>query len=297
MRIIGYIPNELWIDEYKGIENILNSKIEALVTDKELAYKASRRYHRVYLVESNIFEPNMMKEMLRKHGFLLDIDIFLSPCTNIGRAVAGIYTGMKTVPSISDVIGLEKRDETLLVKRMVYGGTGVAILRVKPPCVLCVSQGFFRSVEETKGEIVELGSIDSNIEIEFERKKLVGRDPTEADIVIVAGRGIKNKEDLKLIEELAELLDGAWSATRPLAADYGWVDSWIGISGLIVSPKFYIGIGVSGQPHHLMGARNSKYILAINKDPNAPIFEEVDIGIVGDLYKILPKLIDKLKKM
>ena len=101
-----------------------------------------------------------------------------------------------------------------------------------------------------------------------------------------------------MAEELAEVLNGAVGASRPIVADYGWLpeDAWIGISGKKIRPKLYLAIGISGAPQHITAAMDSKLIIAINNDKNAPIFQYSDYGIVGDLYKILPILIGRLKE-
>ena len=129
------------------------------------------------------------------------------------------------------------------------------------------------------------------------KKKEIGVKLEEAEVVVVAGRGVKKKEDLAMLEELAKLLGGVVGCTRPLAADLKWFPIWVGMSGVTIKPKLYIGVGVSGQVQHVAGIRDSKVIVAINIDPNAPIFEHVDYGIVGDLYKVVPKLIEELKKV
>ena len=120
----------------------------------------------------------------------------------------------------------------------------------------------------------------------------------EADIIVSAGRGLKKKEDLKLIASLAKVLGGAVGCSRSVAADLKWLpeEHWVGLSGHKVKPKLYIAIGISGQVQHIAGIRDSKTIIAINNDPNAPIFKACDYGIVGDLYEIVPALTKAIKK-
>jgi electron transfer flavoprotein alpha subunit len=117
-----------------------------------------------------------------------------------------------------------------------------------------------------------------------------------ADVLIVAGRGVKTEEDLKMIRELADLLDGEIACTRPMI-ESGWFDAkkQIGLSGRTVRPKLIITCGVSGAVQFTAGMNNSECIFAINKDERAPIFKVAHYGIVGDLYDILPALIEKLK--
>ena len=119
----------------------------------------------------------------------------------------------------------------------------------------------------------------------------------EADIIISGGRGVGSKENFKLLEDLANLLNGAVGASRT-AVESGWMprSSQVGQSGKTVSPKIYIACGISGTTQHLIGMNRSKVIIAINKDPNAPIFEVANYGIVGDLKIILPLLTEALSK-
>ena len=120
----------------------------------------------------------------------------------------------------------------------------------------------------------------------------------EADIIVSVGRGLKKKEDLVLVELLAKALGGVVGCSRAVAADLKWLpeEHWVGLSGHKVKPKLYIAIGISGQVQHIAGIRDAKTIIAINNDPNAPIFKACDYGIVGDLYEVVPKLTEILKK-
>ncbi len=119
-----------------------------------------------------------------------------------------------------------------------------------------------------------------------------------AKIVVGAGRGIKKKEDLKLVHDLAAALGGAVGCSRPIAADLKWLgeEHWIGLSGNEIKPRLYVACGISGQIQHMTGCRGSKTIVAINTDEDAPIFENADYGIVGDVYEVLPKLTEVIRK-
>ncbi len=122
-------------------------------------------------------------------------------------------------------------------------------------------------------------------------------DLTAADIIVSVGRGIKEKDNIHLVEELAAAMGAELAASRPIC-DNGWLpmERQVGSSGQTVSPKVYMAIGISGAIQHLVGMKGSKTIVAINKDPNAPIFEVADYGICGDLFEVVPALIEEVKK-
>jgi electron transfer flavoprotein alpha subunit len=123
-------------------------------------------------------------------------------------------------------------------------------------------------------------------------------DLTSADIIVSIGRGIKEKENIPIVEELAKALGAELAASRPIC-DNGWLpmERQVGSSGQTVAPKMYLAVGISGAIQHLVGMKGSKAIVAINKDANAPIFEVADIGVVGDLFEIVPALIEEIRKL
>ncbi len=122
-------------------------------------------------------------------------------------------------------------------------------------------------------------------------------DLTEADLIVAGGRGLKTAENFKLLEELADVMGATVGATRSVV-DAKWRDQsdQVGKSGKTVSPKLYLGAGISGAIHHIMGMDTSKVVLAINTDPNAIFFNYADYGIVGDLFEVLPAMTEELKK-
>ncbi len=122
-------------------------------------------------------------------------------------------------------------------------------------------------------------------------------DLTAADIIVSVGRGIKEKDNIPIVEELAKALGAELAASRPIC-DNGWLpmERQVGSSGQTVSPKMYLAVGISGAIQHLVGMKGAKTIVAINKDANAPIFEVADYGIVGDLFEVVPALVEEVKK-
>src|SRR5581483_10038089 len=123
-------------------------------------------------------------------------------------------------------------------------------------------------------------------------------DLTAADIIVSVGRGIREKDNIAIVEKLAEALGAELAASRPIC-DNGWLpmERQVGSSGQTVSPKAYVAVGISGAIQHLVGMKSAKTIVAINKDPDAPIFEVADYGIVGDLFEVVPALTEAVKKI
>ena len=144
---------------------------------------------------------------------------------------------------------------------------------------------------------VQIGDVRMVPEAPFQEAKQAV-DLTKAEVIIAVGRGIKSKDNLALAEKLAEVLGGDLAASRPIC-DAEWlpIDRQIGSSGQTVAPKLYIALGISGAIQHLVGMKNSGTIVAINKDPEAPIFDIADYGIAGDLFEAVPVLTEEIKKI
>jgi electron transfer flavoprotein alpha subunit len=158
-----------------------------------------------------------------------------------------------------------------------------------------------------KGTIVEsaLGGLSQELLtgyasnfLGYEEAPTTGIDITKADIIVAIGRGIKEQKNLPIVEELAKTIGGELACTRPVI-DAGWLpkDRQVGSSGKTVKPKLYIALGISGAFQHISGMKQAQTIVAVNKDPNAPIFSVAHYGIVGDLLKIVPTLSEKIKEI
>ncbi len=172
------------------------------------------------------------------------------------------------------------------------------------PVFATFQTGAYRPDQATKGSgapvellAVEVGEVRMVPEAPFQEAKQAV-DLTKADIIVAVGRGIKSKDNLGLAEKLAEVLGGDLAASRPIC-DAEWlpIDRQIGSSGQTVAPKLYVALGISGAIQHLVGMKNSGTIVAINKDPEAPIFDIADYGIVGDLFEAVPVLTEEIRKI
>lgn len=204
-----------------------------------------------------------------------------------------------------ELTNLRLENGRLTGERVYFSGRSLATEQlVKDPQIATVAA---RLVDPPTPDPARAGVVEQvSLRLSAARAKLVKREKKEsggvhledADVVVSAGRGIKKKEDLKLAEDLARAIGGQVGCTRPIAADLKWLSDahWIGLSGHEVKPKAYIGLGVSGQIQHVAGMRGSKLIIAINKDEEAPLVKISDYAIVDDLYKVVPALINEVKK-
>ena len=232
-------------------------------------------------------------------------EIVLIGSTKRGRELAPRVATRLKVGCASDCTNLviDEKGE-LIAERPAVAAMVIAeeVFRTKPKIATVPPRTFEKlQRDETRvGDVVEIkvevGKVEKRI-IEVREKERKGLKIEDAELIASAGRGFKKKEDLKLIEELAEAMGGVVGCSRPIAADLKWLpeDHWVGLSGHKVKPKLYIATGISGQVQHLAGMRNSKIIAAINRDKDAPIFKVADYGVVGDLYKMLPALISYIK--
>jgi electron transfer flavoprotein alpha subunit len=236
-------------------------------------------------------------------------EIILAGATYAGRAfipqvAAALKTGL-TADCTAFAIDPEKR--LLLQTRPAFGGNIMATI-ITPrtyPQMATARPGVFKRLANpyaANGQIVhvELTSLAEGGPCAFVRtvEEIKERLPlAEAEVIVAGGRGLKEARHFRMLEELADLLGGAVGATRA-AVDAGWIPyaHQIGQTGKTVAPKLYIAVGISGAIQHLAGIQSSDFILAINKDPDAPIFQVADIGLVGDLFEIIPALITEIRR-
>ncbi|MGA1821469.1 MAG: electron transfer flavoprotein subunit alpha/FixB family protein [Thermoplasmatota archaeon] len=232
-------------------------------------------------------------------------DLVLIASTKNGKELAPRLAARLEAGCSTDCSNIYMDGGDVITERVVYSGNAVAVQKFESkPAIATIPGKVFDPLPKDEGRIGEVLKLDSSPGeyaskiLEVQKMISEGVNVEDAEIIVSCGRGFKNSGDIKLIEELADTLHGTTlGCSRPIAADLKWLseDHWIGLSGHKVKPKLYIACGISGQIQHVAGMRDSGIIVAINKDPDAPIFEVADYGIAGDLYEVVPALTEALR--
>ncbi len=261
-----------------------------VVKDTKLENFNSVAYQRVLAQLISKHKPSLV--MIGHTGFGVDLAPSLATHLNL--------------PLATDCIDLDFEGKKLVVVRQVYGGkvNVKAWLRDSDSYVVTIRPATFeaKEIEPLGGEIAEIESplaaaIENKRFVEYVQPPAGEVDITSADVIVGVGRGIKDEENMQMVEELASKLGGVLGCSRPIV-DKEWLpkDRQVGTSGKTVKPKLYIAVGVSGAFQHVTGMKNSDLIIAVNKDPKAPIFRVADYGVVDDLFKVLPALKAKIEE-
>jgi len=272
---------------------------------------AAKKVAKVYAIESAKLEPYTpdgfaatLKTFVQTH----QPKLVLMPHTYQVRDFAPKLAASLDRALVCDAIGFKYEAGRLLFTRPVFQGKFVADVSFhgEAPYFATFQAGAYRGdkvekgataapVETVSAEIAD-GVIRNKPEAPFKEAKQA-IDLTQAEIIVSVGRGIKEQKNIELAEQLAAALGGEIAASRPIC-DSGWLpmDRQVGSSGQTVSPKLYLALGISGAIQHVVGMKGSRSIIAINKDSEAPIFEIADIAVVGNLFDIVPPLIEEVKK-
>ncbi len=250
----------------------------------------------------NAYTPDGYAKILADAVKNQGADVLLMGATALGKDLGPRVAARLNAAMATDCTKIEIEDEDLKIVRPMYAGKVLATIRltsevkvvtVRPNVYSAQESPAKAEVEEQSVETADFKTIVKEI-ISGAKGKL---DVTEADIIVSGGRGMQGPENWHLIEDLAALFGAATGASRA-AVDAGWRphDEQVGQTGKTVSPSLYIAVGISGAIQHLAGMSSSKYIVAINKDPEAPIFKVADYGIVADLFDVVPRMIEEMKK-
>jgi len=272
---------------------------------------AGKKVSKTYLVTSPKLErytPDAYAAALKQFLSSRQPKLVLMPHTyQVRDFIPKLATAMQRTV-ISDCIGYKNEGGKLVFTRQMFQGKLSADVSFTsdPPWFVTFQNGAFRGdkVEAgTSAAAVETVSVDvpDNVirnqpqEVFKEAKQAV--DLTQAEIIVAVGRGIKEQKNIELAKQLAEALGGELAASRPIC-DSGWLpmDRQIGSSGQTVAPKLYLALGISGAIQHIVGMKGARTIIAINKDAEAPIFEIADYAVVGNLFDVVPPLIEEIKK-
>lgn len=267
--------------------------------------KKAKHVNRVLVCNNERFNPQLAEDMSLLLKSLHEKNVYshiISPSTTNGKNILPRLAALLDVQPISDIIAIKADD---IFVRPIYAGNAIATVQSLDQIkILTVRSTAFSSTEvgdnDAPVEEVDI-TIGENTKSKFIQSKLAESerpDLTSARIVISGGRGLKSGENFKLLYDLADQLGPsvAIGASRA-AVDDGFVpnDLQVGQTGKIVAPELYIAVGISGAIQHLAGMKDSKVIVAINKDEDAPIFQVADYGLVDDLFKVVPELIEKIK--
>jgi electron transfer flavoprotein alpha subunit len=288
----------------------LNMGLAAALLGQGVSPKAAEYFaygaDRVYLAEHPAladFHAESFAEALYQIAQQSGAQVLLLASTKRGKELAPRVAQKLGAGCVTDATAVEVQDGNLLVSRYALGGNTVASEFIKTPrkVIAVMPKTFELGVKEIRqGEVVNV-----HLDLREPRTRIVERreklgeavNLEEAEVLVCIGRGLAKKEDLGMIEELARVLGAEIGCTKSLCTDYQWLseDRLVGLSGKKTSPRLAISIGISGQIQYTVGIRGARITVAINKDSNAPIFALSDYGIVGDLYQVVPKLVEALR--
>jgi electron transfer flavoprotein alpha subunit len=299
----------------RGLAGVLGGGVDAVALGsgaadcaEELGRHGARRLYCAEDAHLDLYAAEAYAACLAGAARDAEAGVVLLAATSMGKDRAARATARLGTACASDLIEVEvKTDGTLRGKRPVYSGQALAWVSIPQarPAVATLRPNVFPLEAGGDGqvEVVRLATPISADQLrvrttEIETGDGAVLDVTEAPIVVAGGRGLKDPENFALIRDLAQALGAAVGASRAVV-DAGWIDHahQVGQTGKVVSPNLYVACGISGAIQHIAGMSSSKVIVAINKDPEAPIFKIADYGVVGDLFEVVPALTKEIQKL
>lgn len=302
------------LSEGKRRAKEMNSDVDAVIVGHNVENLAHEVFpygaSKVYVLENSLFSHYSAQSYAHALVTLVEEvkpEIILFPASSLGKDLAPRVATKLGVNLVSDCTRTETKDGKLEVTRPIFAGKALATLVFRSlPQIATLRPNVFPLEEpiDMTGEIIKENVVIAEDQIkgktiEIMKEEGAELDVTEAEIVISGGRGMKGPENFDLLRDLSALLPHSAIGASRSAVDSGWIDHQhqVGQTGKTVSPNLYLAIGISGAIQHLAGMSSSKYIVAVNKDPEAPIFKVADYGIVGDLFQVIPYLKEELKKV
>jgi len=275
----------------------------------ELARHGAARLFAVESEAAELYAPELYAACLAEAATRADAGLVLVASTAMGRDLAPRATARLGTACASDLVEIElTADGTLRGKRPVFSGRAYARVSIPEarPAVATLRPNVFPAETVDSPAAVEVVTMDAPLDssqlgirtVRVETSEQQELDVAEAPVIVAGGRGLKEAENFALVRDLARALGAAVGASRAVV-DAGWIShaNQVGQTGKIVSPNLYVACGISGAVQHLAGMSSSKVIVAINKDPEAPIFSVADYGIVGDLFEVVPALTEAVRKL
>ncbi len=298
----------------KGVEiaKAINVESKAAILGSDSKNRANNYFakgvSKAYLGESELlaqFDTKVFSQAIRQIAEVCQPEIILCVSTKRGREIASRLAQMLRASCLTNVLDVQVKDGKLVTSRYGLGGaTVISELMDSPKKVIAILPQSFEvdSVKAVSGQVVpvELRLNKSEVTVmERRERERESVDIEKSNILVCVGKGLKRKEDLGLVQKLAGVVKGEVGCTREISSNMGWLteDRLVGMSGKRCKPKLVFSVGISGQNQFVAGILGAKVSVAINSDPNAPIFRASDYGIVDDLYKVVPKLTEKLGQM
>ncbi|MBS4036224.1 MAG: electron transfer flavoprotein subunit alpha/FixB family protein [Ignavibacterium sp.] len=287
-----------------------NTEVEAVIAGGDISnlqdtggYGISKVTH-LKCSEFENYSPSGYSESISNYAKEISAEFVLLPNTALGKDLAPRLAVKLNAGCIMDSIDYEVKDGEVILTRPVYAGKALIKVKFKTQIkVFTIRPNVFKAIKNDSSStsdisVKEVTSPNLKTRVTSFKKSEGKLDVAEADIIVSGGRGLKGPENFHLIEELADSLGAAVGASRAVV-DAGWRPhrEQVGQTGKTVSPSLYIACGISGAIQHLAGMSTSKFIVAINKDKDAPIFNAADYGIAGDVFEIVPKLTEEIKKL